>query len=371
MKLINFVRLLILAFGCYQGTVLAFPDTARHGYVNCGVCHVSMAGGGTLTPYGRALSAEFMSTWANETEGQPFHGAVESLPESLLVGGGLRTVQTYTDTPKVRQGRYFLMQSDVELGWATEAYTVLASFGRDINSPDSHKDDEWVSARHFVGFGINDNVSIRLGKFMKAYGLTIPNHTAQIKRGLGWSEFSETYNAEVNFFAESYVVSVTGIGGRPDDDDEDSEKGFALTGHFLSLNPNLRIGASFYLGRNEDKTERKIFGPDFVFAPNKRTYLMGEYDLVQIAPKEGESLQGFVTYTQFGYELLKGLDITLTHEAKKNDREEDQLAFSGYGPGIRFSPRPHLILTGEWQKQKTPQFNKTIDSAWMVMQYWL
>ncbi len=39
----------------------------------------------------------------------------------------------HADNPKFRQGRYFLMQADVEAGWSTERFTVAASFGR-INS---------------------------------------------------------------------------------------------------------------------------------------------------------------------------------------------------------------------------------------------
>ncbi|MDQ3234195.1 MAG: hypothetical protein M3Q07_20505 [Pseudobdellovibrionaceae bacterium] len=353
------------------GSAHAFPETVRHGYVNCGACHVDMAGGGTLTAYGRGLSEEFMSTWAKEGEGQPLHGLVKKLPESLLVGGGFRSVQTYTDNPRFRQGRYFLMQSDVELGWSTERVTVLVNFGRDINSPETSDDDKWGSARHFVAVNISDSLSVRAGKFLKNYGLHIPNHTAQIRRGLGWDEFSDTYNAEVNYLAEKYVLSFTGIGGRPDDEDVDSEKGFAVSGAYLGQDPNVRIGGSYFSARATDETKREIFGPNFTWGITKSVALIGEYDWVRVAPSTGELIEGFVTYTKVSYEILRGLDLSLTHEAKKTDREADKLDFQGYGPGLRWAPRPHLILTGEWQKQKTPQYDELVDSAWLVMQYWL
>ncbi|WP_141734794.1 hypothetical protein [Oligoflexus tunisiensis] len=365
--LVSWMASLLLVSGLAQ----AFPDTVRHGYASCAACHVSVAGGGTLTAYGRALAAEFMSTWAREDEGLPLHGGVKKIPDALLIGGGFRSVQTYTDNPKFRQGRYFLMQSDVELGWSTERLTFLASFGRDINLPDDHDDDEWVSARHYLAVNINDNLSVRVGKFMKNYGLSIPNHTAQIRGGLGWEEFSETYNAEVNYLTENYVLSFTGIGGRPDDDDEESEKGFTASGQILHLDPNIRLGASYFAGRATDETNREIFGPHFTWGVTKRIFLLGEYDWVRLAPKTGELIEGYVTYTQAGIEVVRGLDLTIMHEMKKNDRQEKKIAFQGYGPGLRWQPRPHFILTGQWQKQRTPQYAKLVDSAWLVMQYWL
>ncbi len=367
MKFLLTLTLLLLS----SGSVYAFPDTIRHGYVDCGACHVSVAGGGTLTPYGRGLSAEFMSTWAREDEGQPLHGVVKNLPESLLIGGGFRSVQTYADNPKFRQGRYFLMQSDIELGWSTERFTALASFGLDINSPETKDDDKWVSARHFVTVNISENWNVRVGRFMKNFGLTIPNHTTQIRCGLGWDEFSETYNAEVNFVSENYIVSVTGIGGRPDDDKVDSEKGFAISGQYLSLKPNIRVGGSYFSARATDDTDREIFGPHFIWGITKSLYLQGEYDWVRVAPVTGELIEGYVTFTQTGFEVIRGLDLTLMHELKKNDRQEDEIAFQAYGPGIRWAPRPHFIMTGQWQKQKVPQFAKAIDGAFFVMQYWL
>ncbi len=348
----------------------AFPENVRHGYVNCGVCHVSLAGGDALTAYGRGLSREVMSTWGGETEALPLHGAVQ-LPEPLIVGGGLRSVQTYSDNPKFRQGRYFLMQAEVDVGWSTELWTVVASAGLDINSPETTDDDEWVSARHYGIVNVSKNLNVRVGRFKKAYGLNIPNHTSQIKRGLGWDEGSETYNAEVNYFTEDYILSFTSIGGRPDDKSVDSEKGFTVSGQYLRLKPALRVGGSYFAARATDNTNREIFGPNFTWGVSKRIYLMGEYDWVRVAPATGELIEGYVSYTRAGVEVIKGLDLTLSHESKKSDRSEKEIAFQGYGPGLMWAPRPHLILTGEWQKQKKPQFDKWTDSAWLVMQYWL
>ena len=49
---------------------LAFPGSVRWGYANCSTCHFNVAGGGILTPYGRQLSRELLSTWGGEREAE-------------------------------------------------------------------------------------------------------------------------------------------------------------------------------------------------------------------------------------------------------------------------------------------------------------
>ncbi|RYZ83597.1 MAG: hypothetical protein EOP04_19670 [Proteobacteria bacterium] len=205
---------------------------------------------------------------------------------------------------------------------------------------------------------------------MKNFGLTIPNHTTQIRRGLGWSEFSETYNAEVNYASESYILTATGIGGRPDDDEAVSEKGFAVSAQYLHLKPNFRLGGSYFSARTTDDTDREILGPNFVWGVTDRIYLQGEYDWVRVAPITGGLLRGYATYTQLGIEVVRGFDVYAMHEVKRNDERDKELAFQGYGPGLRWAPRPHFIFTGQWQKQKTPLYDEFVDSAFFVTQYW-
>jgi len=52
----------------------AFPELTRHGYVSCTACHVSPNGGGAMTPYGRGLSRELLSTWGGTREAEVGHG---------------------------------------------------------------------------------------------------------------------------------------------------------------------------------------------------------------------------------------------------------------------------------------------------------
>ncbi|MFM8314271.1 MAG: hypothetical protein ACKOA8_08310, partial [Deltaproteobacteria bacterium] len=93
--------------------VFPFPEMIRHGYSNCITCHVSPNGGGLVTPYGRALSQEVLSTWHRENESDFLWGLVP-YPEWLNLGGDFRYVQTHLDTPDTKTGRFIVMQADIE-----------------------------------------------------------------------------------------------------------------------------------------------------------------------------------------------------------------------------------------------------------------
>src|SRR5690242_20632761 len=103
-------RLVLVAMGALLAApALAYPEMARYEYGNCGTCHVSINGGGVLTDYGRALSAEVLSTWkGSEDENRALWGL---WPKQDLVklGGDIRTIQTFYEDERVKDGKYFLM----------------------------------------------------------------------------------------------------------------------------------------------------------------------------------------------------------------------------------------------------------------------
>src|SRR5665213_1369307 len=90
---------------------MAFPEMVRHGYVNCTSCHVSPSGGGVLTPYGRQQATDLLSTWSTEKEAGPVQGLLQT-PEWLNLGGDLRTIEIYRNTPQVTSARFLNMQED-------------------------------------------------------------------------------------------------------------------------------------------------------------------------------------------------------------------------------------------------------------------
>ncbi len=347
----------------------SFPEMIRKGYPTCVSCHVSPSGGGVLTDYGRSISSDVLATWAYEGEENVLHGAV-NLPEFLKIGGDIRRVQTYVNTPQIKSGRWFLMQANLEAAVTVQKWTLASTLDYDIQNPDIGNDDRLDSFRHYLMYQWTDEISLRAGKFLKNYGLGVPDHTAQIRRGTGMDQGSETYNAEFNYITQSYSLAATYVGGRPDVTDRVSDKGVALTGSYF-FGDAQRVGGSFYQGENSEKTTRRVWGPNWALSYQKKLYWLGEADLVDLKPEVGDDRSGFVSYNRFGYELFKGADFYLVHEAKKAEFSEKYLDLISYGPGFMWSPRPHFILTGQWTKQVKPSADKprTIDSAYLITQY--
>ncbi|MFM8313175.1 MAG: hypothetical protein ACKOA8_02710, partial [Deltaproteobacteria bacterium] len=174
---------------------LGFPEMIRHGYPNCITCHVSPNGGGLITPYGRALSQEVLSTWATENESAFLWSTVE-LPDWINAGGDFRAVQTRLDTPSYRSGKWVIMQADAEVAFSNGEFTVLSKIGKSHDSDPPKFIDHFMSRRHYVIYHPKEEIYFRAGKFQKAFGINLPDHIVSTKQGLGWNYGSETYNLE-------------------------------------------------------------------------------------------------------------------------------------------------------------------------------
>lgn len=122
-----FLLLLFLVVSAKQS--FGYPEMNRHGYANCTACHVGPNGGGILTPYGRQLSQELLSTWGKEDESKFLYG-IFRLPDWLNLGGDFRAVQTYLNSPKIEQGKFIFMQADLEAAASHKRWHLVATLGR-------------------------------------------------------------------------------------------------------------------------------------------------------------------------------------------------------------------------------------------------
>src|SRR5262245_59529848 len=92
-------------------SLLGYPGSVRWGYANCSTCHYNVSGGGVLTPYGRQLSRELLSTKGGEAEPRFAYGL--STPEWLALGGDFMALVSSHPDP-VSSSRFEVMQADLE-----------------------------------------------------------------------------------------------------------------------------------------------------------------------------------------------------------------------------------------------------------------
>ncbi|HUQ07279.1 MAG TPA: hypothetical protein VM261_32530 [Kofleriaceae bacterium] len=178
------------------GTAHAYPqfqlstDNER-----CGNCHVSPAGGGLLDDFGRSEASDTIS---GRGDGALLHGAWES-PGWLLLGGDFRGVlggkQLDGQEPEVLA---FPMQADLYVvatgGPITLAITAGLRGAARERSPGPAV-AQWVASReHYLQYQKDDDAPyVRAGRFYPVFGIRTQDHTAYVRRHLGYYLLEEPY----------------------------------------------------------------------------------------------------------------------------------------------------------------------------------
>jgi len=347
------------------GKVFAYPEMVRYGYANCISCHVSPTGGGVLTEYGRALSAEILSTWTSHDEEKFLYGAVTP-PDWLSTGGDVRALGLF-QALGVRQGFNFIfMQADAEAAATIGDVTLDATGGVSY-------DGTPISRRHFLTYRPTESLSFRLGKFMPAFGINSENHSVGVKRGLGKDEGTETYNIEAAWIGENFDAFLTGILGRPDNLQLGAETGGALSSSFF-VAKSIKLGASYYYG-TRDIEQRHVLGPFAMVGFTPRLFLLAEADFQFFIPKTlqgGITQNGFVDDIRLDYELYQGVHFYLLQEYYTYDFSSSLASSDSYGVGFQWFPRPHIELNTVYEKQRIGGTSANFGNyAYLMLHYYL
>ena len=355
----------------FSSQAFAFPELSRHGYVHCTTCHLSPSGGGILTAYGRELSKEVLSTWAREGEQNPLWGLLPN-DEKLLLGGFYRGVQVHKENPYVRQGRYISMQTDLEAAYTSEKLYASATVGRQEAPAGSKADDRILSRRHFIGFRATNEHGLRVGKFLKAHGVNDPNHIALVRKDLGFTQDTETYNIEYSYLGENFGGLATYMAGRYGDPSSyNDEKGYDASLYYFFLD-HQKIGFSFFHG-DKKGTSRNVFGPWWVVQPWEKIFIISELDFVQ-RPVKGVFLSkwGWVTTNKIGYEWIQGVAPFLALERARLDVNDPTSRHTVAGIGVQWYPRPHLEFNLVWNKEQDLKVGTYFsDLAYLMMHIYL
>lgn len=360
-----------LSFYIISHAAWAFPEMIRHGYVNCMSCHVSPSGGGILTQYGRELSKELLSTWSKEGEQDFLYGAVKKRPEWLNLGGDIRSLVLYRDTPAVKEGRVTQMQADLEFAASASKFILVATAGYKEPPPSNPKDNErFISRRHYLNYRPSDELSFRAGKFSPAFGINTQDHAIVTKRGLNWDQGSETYNFESAWIGEKLNAYVAAIFGRPDQVELRRETGGAATISYSFLD-RYKAGVSYFNGSNS-VGKRQVYGPWGILGFTDKITLLVEFDFQSYKLNNSATNQnGYVSYTKFDYEFAQGLHGFLTQEFQNLDTSRsDQLAKVS-GVGLQFFPRPHFDFIISYQRHTMESIPEATHLMFLLFHFYL
>jgi hypothetical protein len=361
-KKISLIFLFVTVFLCQNA--FCFPELVRRGYANCITCHVSPTGGGTLTTYGRSLIPEVLTTTGTEAQSKFLYGAID-LPDWLLGGGDFRILAAQANFNGASILKLVIpMQADVEAAASVGKFTFDASGGinNDINP---------ISRRHYVLFHATDEIGLRLGKFMPAYGINTEAHAIAIKRGIGKDQATETYNLEASLISENYDIFVTGIFGRPDKPSVGAERGVAVSTS-LFFGERFKTGLSYYYGYR-DIESRHLAGPFAILGFTPHIFMLVEIDYQWLSAPAGPGrTTGIVDDIRLDFEVVQGIHFYLTQEYSEIQFTNPNTFSDAYGIGAQFFPWPHVELNTTFQKQRIGGSSTPFgDFYWVMLHYYL
>jgi hypothetical protein len=362
----------------------AFPENIRFGYASCSQCHASPTGGGALNTFGRGFAQGFMSKWSSEGEGQLAQGMVK-LPDNIMVGGDVRAVGFQRDNGYVTQQKFMLMQADVELAWEPiDKLTVDGSIGQ--------YQTQMQSQRYYVMYQPTDNWSLRLGKFMPAFGINVADHAIPTKRWLGWNEGSANLRAEGAWLGEKgevFVTATLGTGGEEEEEEgEEAEESATVSGEGVGegepslengysargawyISDSMQVGLSLFQGEGP-LFDRQVVGPYFMAGFGENYFLLSELDF-QTETRVGEddalpakrSVRAM--YNKAGWQVDQGLIWYLTVENLETDQSDRDVGFTALGTGLQWFPRPHLELLASLQQRTEAAYSNKSGNMGTVM----
>lgn len=351
--------------------VFAFPEMIRHGYINCTACHVSPAGGGLMTAYGRSISKELLSRWSYEGEENLLHGAIKN--ESVInwlngsqevgfnIGGDVRYLQQYIDSDVLERAKFFPMQRDLEFGFKWNQFTIVSTLGYQYYPND---EDELDTRRYYVLYQPNEYVSLRAGRFLPIYGLMIPDHYTDIKRGLQFDQGQERDNFEVNFIKDSWSATLT-YSQTPQSALRSLDKAVSAQVNYAFTDTH-RVGLNYWKS-DSDILQRSIFGLTGLFGFTHELYALSEVDY-QVSEASGAvATKGIFYFQKLGYEFTRGAHLIAQVNGSQSNFDQSTTKSLGYGLGFNFYPRPHFEIQALWSRFDA---NMDIDMGFFILHYY-
>lgn len=351
------MRALVIALVlCVARIAAAYPQfQLSSGTVRCNNCHEDPAGGGLLASWG---VDEFGDTIARGGDGHFLHGAVK-LPDVLQLGGDVRLAALANDVggSEGTELAVFPMQADVSVRVASGAWSVAATVGaRGVvrsGSPDAPASDASesetpslasyvVSRQHYVMWRPHEiGAYVRAGRFAAPYGLRLVDHTAYVRRYLGFNLLEETYGLGGGYVTDDVEIHGTAFVFDPVQYAGPREAGAAVLTELHTSNRWL-VGMSARAGFGDVRSRVSAGLHGKAYIDGASLLFMAEVDATR------EQLPGDVVRWQLAsyagpvWIPTRGLYVGLAHEAFAEDLQVRSVTRHAADAWVSFLPRAHI-----------------------------
>jgi hypothetical protein len=349
---------------------MAYPDLVKAGYFRCVSCHASPGGSDLLTSYGRTISREMLSTWGSEGSEKPLHGFADT-PDWLMVGGHIRSVQTYLDNEYVTKGTFFPMQGEVGAGVSYGPVTVAASVGVEGGREDREKRGDVISPWHYLIYNPYEELRVRVGKFTPYYGHVSVHHIDKPRSEFGFGPGSEKVAAEFSFSTETLGFYLTGFQNRPELEVKDD--GVSFTAEAF-LNDQHRLGLNYRLSETET-AHKRLMGLHGQYSQSETFWVPAQIDIEDTETQNAHGIiSKFVGWVRPTYQVTKGVNVYAIYQNVRPDWSEPTLTQWNAGLGSQIFPIPHLDFTIQLVHEEVTLVEDETDKAivgWFTLHYYL
>jgi hypothetical protein len=301
----------------------AEPIFLARQYARCTTCHFSPTGGGLLTPYGRSLTREELSTMGRGHSSAPasgpdgeqafLFGLLGNHLGKLSLGIDLRPGHLDVRFPGGQDKRDLLMNAEITAAYRDKGWTVYGELGRQPLSADTRVD----SFEHWVGYESPKGFGFRAGRYLPAYGIHFADHTAFNRRPLGLDTFDQVYGLELSHTTDRHLIQVTASPGRADSIiDNDGTRGFVASARVqMDLSTRMVLVASgLFHGKSDVNPQDGSTGLAFGFSPIRRLTIWTEGD-AQF--QEGSSgAPSYVLVNETGFEVYRGVWLKISPQLR-------------------------------------------------------
>lgn len=352
------------------GRVNAEPMFLSKQYTRCASCHYSASGGGLLTPYGRSLSGQELST-TRRVNAQPAAEGSVSGEEAFLFGAlgdalgpvqlgiSLRPSHLRYAAGSFSDSRNLLMNADLSGAVQTGAWTLYGEVGR--KPAIGTVEDSLYSREHWVAYQHESGVGVKAGRFLPSYGVHFDDHTSLTRSNLGFDKYDQVYGVEVSRTSERSLLQVSIAPGRAESVvDDDGRTAFSATGRVqVDLAPTVVVvGSGFVRGASDVEARSGAVGAALGLAPRSRLTIWTEADVHTRGEGGGTA---FVIANETSVEVVRGVWLKLSPQGRTGtDRVPGVFRLSA---GADLFPRTHWNVTLTVYRDKfegSPQALRTL-----------
>jgi hypothetical protein len=341
------------------GRTAAEPIFLSRQYVRCTGCHFSPTGGGLLTPYGRSLSQEELSTFGKSRGSGPpgreqefLFGALGDALNPVSVGAELWPAHLGVDAAGFSSTRNFLMNADVTVAFRQANWTAYGELGRQLRGGDTRI----ASFEHWLGYQAR-HLGARAGRFLPAYGVRFADHTSFTRAPLGLDTNDQVYALELSYTGDRHLLQLS-VGKHAD-----AGRAFTTTGRWqLDLSPRTVLVASgLFRDASSLGPRGGSAGLALGIAPSSRVTVWTQGD-ARFRSATATGKRAYTLLSDAAFEVYRGVWLKLSPQLR-TEFGDASAGIVRLVVGVNLLPRTHWNVVLNWyhdRERKTDASARTL-----------